>query len=363
MSFAPDMTEILARARADLRMGVPVVLTGAGTAVLVMAAETVSPARLADLRALGAETVLAITARRAATLKARPYDGDLARLRLPGDADLGWIRAVADPADDLDRPMKGPLQSVRDGDASLHRVALRLVKTAHLLPAALVTFLRDGPGFAALHGLTAIPAAAAAPLMAAASPLHPVAAARLPVEAAGAGRLHVYRPEDGSEEHYAFEIGQPRRDAPVLARLHSACFTGDVMGSLKCDCGPQLRGALMQMGAEGAGLLLYLNQEGRGIGLANKMRAYSLQDQGFDTVEANHRLGFEDDERDFRIGADLLRKLGFTRVRLMTNNPAKIAMMERHGLAVTERVPLKVGQTAQNRGYLETKAAKSGHLL
>jgi len=363
MSFAPDLTERLARARADLRMGVPVVLTGAGTAVMALAAETLSPARLADLRALGAETVLAITARRAETLKARPYDGDLARIRLPADADLGWILAVADPADDLARPMKGPLQSARDGDAALHRVALRLVKTAHLLPAALVTALEDGPGFAALHGLTAIPAAAAAPLMAAASPLHPVAAARLPVEAASAGKLHVYRPEDGSEEHYAFEIGQPSREAPVLARLHSACFTGDVMGSLKCDCGPQLRGALMQMGAEGAGVLLYLNQEGRGIGLANKMRAYSLQDQGFDTVEANHRLGFEDDERDFRIGSDLLRRLGFSQVRLMTNNPAKIAMMERNGIEVTERVPLKVGQTAQNRGYLATKAAKSGHLL
>ena len=149
----------------------------------------------------------------------------------------------------------------------------------------------------------------------------------------------------------------------MLARLHSACFTGDVLGSLKCDCGPQLRAALAQMGTEGAGVLLYLNQEGRGIGLANKMRAYSLQDQGFDTVEANHRLGFEDDERDFRIGADILRRMGFSAVRLLTNNPRKMAMMQGCGLTVTERVPLKVGQTAQNAAYLATKAAKSGHLL
>ncbi|MEM6897736.1 MAG: GTP cyclohydrolase II RibA, partial [Pseudomonadota bacterium] len=134
-------------------------------------------------------------------------------------------------------------------------------------------------------------------------------------------------------------------------------------GSLKCDCGPQLRGALAQMGEEGEGVLLYLNQEGRGIGLANKMRAYALQDQGFDTVEANHRLGFEDDERDFRIGSDILRNLGFKSVRLMTNNPAKIARMEEQGIAVAERVPLKVGQTSQNEGYLRTKAEKSGHLL
>jgi GTP cyclohydrolase II len=181
--------------------------------------------------------------------------------------------------------------------------------------------------------------------------------------ASQAGRVHIFRPEDGGEEHYAIEIGRPDRKEPVLARLHSACFTGDVLGSLKCDCGPQLHAALAQMGERGAGVLLYLNQEGRGIGLANKMRAYSLQDQGFDTVEANHRLGFEDDERDFRLGASLLRKLGFNSVRLLTNNPRKIAMMEANGITVAERVPLNVGQTDQNAAYLATKAAKSGHLL
>ena len=138
----------------------------------------------------------------------------------------------------------------------------------------------------------------------------------------------------------------------MLCRLHSACFTGDLLGSLKCDCGPQLHAALEQIGAEGSGVLLYLNQEGRGIGLANKMRAYALQDQGFDTVEANHRLGFEDDERDFRIGADILRSLGFRRVRLMTNNPKKVEMMRNCGLEVVERVPLKVGRTRFNADYL-----------
>jgi GTP cyclohydrolase II len=175
--------------------------------------------------------------------------------------------------------------------------------------------------------------------------------------------VHVFRPADGSEEHYAIEIGSPPRDKPVLARLHSACFTGDVIGSLKCDCGPQLNGALARMGAEGAGVLLYLNQEGRGIGLANKMRAYSLQDQGFDTVEANHRLGFEDDERDFRIGATILRRLGFSAVRLLTNNPRKVGMMQAAGVEVAERVPLMVGENPLNARYLATKAAKSGHLL
>ena len=344
-------------------MGVPVVLDTGSAAILALATETLSPARLADLRALEGAPVIAITARRADTLKARAYDGDLARVQLPEAAAPDWVRAVADPADDLRAPMKGPLISTREGDAILHRTALALTKSARLLPSAVCVDLPDGTDFAATHNLTRIDQRLAAPYLAERSPLHPVIDARLPLAVSEAGRLHVFRPEDGNEEHYAVEIGRPDRSQPVLVRLHSACFTGDVLGSLKCDCGPQLRGALAQMGAEGRGVLLYLNQEGRGIGLANKMRAYSLQDQGFDTVEANHRLGFEDDERDFRLGADILGSMGFRAVRLMTNNPAKIAMMEKTGITVTERVPLKVGHSEHNRGYLATKAAKSGHLL
>ena len=364
MSLIPDITELLARARADLRMGVPVVLVDdGGGGVVAAAAETLGPERLSDLRGLGDQPVVAITNRRAETLKARAYDGDLARVVIPGDADLAWVQAVADPSDDLDAPMKGPLMTQRSGNTNLHRIAIALAKTARLLPAAVVVPVEDGRAFAASHGLTCIDHARAAPHLADRSPLHEVVAARLPMEVSEAGRLHVFRPEDGGEEHYAIEIGRPDRSKPVLARLHSACFTGDLMGSLKCDCGPQLRGALAQMGDEGSGVLLYLNQEGRGIGLANKMRAYFLQDQGFDTVEANHRLGFEDDERDFRLGSDILKELGFKSVRLLTNNPNKIAMMERTGIAVTERVPLKVGENAHNRAYLATKAAKSGHML
>ena len=363
MSFSPDIVERLARARADLRMGVPIVLTGGGTALLVQAVETLSATRLTDLRALPGTPALVITARRAETLKARVYDTDIARLRLPADAGLDWLSGVANPDDDLRAPMKGPFSCFRDGPADLHRAAMRLVKSAQLLPAALVTPLDNAAPFALDHGLTAIPADLAAPHLTDTSPLHPVVHARLPMALAGAGRLHIFRPEDGGSEHYAIEIGHPPRDMPVLVRLHSACFTGDVLGSLKCDCGPQLHAALAQMGQEGAGLLLYLNQEGRGIGLANKMRAYSLQDQGFDTVQANHRLGFEDDERDFRIGSNILKEMGFSQVRLLTNNPRKIDMMENAGLRVTERVALKVGENTHNRAYLATKAAKSGHLL
>lgn len=362
MSLMPSTIELLARARVDLRMGLPVVLRADDEAALAISAETLTAARLADLRGLGAP-VLALTARRAETLKARAYDGDVARIILPEEADRRWIEALADPSDDLNTPMKGPLSSQREGSAGLHRLAIALVKSARLLPAAVLVPVADAANFALRHSLTSLSQAAAEPLLNKSSPLHPVAAARLPMDAAEAGRLHIYRPEDGNEEHYAIEIGRPDRSKPVLARLHSACFTGDVLGSLKCDCGPQLRGALAQMGTEGAGVLLYLNQEGRGIGLANKMRAYSLQDQGFDTVEANHRLGFEDDERDFRLGSDILRKMGFSEVRLLTNNPNKIAMMQNTGIKVAERVPLKVGENAFNRNYLATKAAKSGHML
>ena len=362
MSLLPTIPERLARARSDLRMGAGVVLCSESGSILVFAAEVMRPERLSDMRALGGLT-LTITSRRAETLKARAYDGDIARVEVPEDVRLGWIRAIADPADDLLHPMKGPLNCARDGDAHLHRTAINMVKEAQLLPAVLAVELADGAGFARKYDLSVIQASLANPFLESAARLSSVVHARLPMSASEAGRLHIFRPEDGSVEHYAIEIGRPDRASPVLARLHSACFTGDVLGSLKCDCGPQLHAALAEMGSEGHGVLLYLNQEGRGIGLANKMRAYSLQDQGFDTVEANHRLGFEDDERDFRIGAQILRKLGFGAVRLMTNNPAKIAKMQEQGIVVSERVPLRVGRTGVNAAYLDTKAAKSGHLL
>jgi GTP cyclohydrolase II len=363
MALGLTPQEKLARARADLRMGVAVALVGDGAGALVAAAEVATAARLDDLRRLG-PVDLALTARRAGTLKARAYDGNLARIILPDDSDLAWVRATADPSADLVFPMKGPFATRRGGDAGLHRAAIALAKQAHLLPAALVVAMERerALALAAENGLLAIEAASV-PAGLVPRRLAEAAAARVPLAISDARRVRVFRDLDGSEEHYAVEVGAPDRAAHVLCRLHSACFTGDLIGSQKCDCGPQLRAALAQIGAAGAGVLLYLNQEGRGIGLANKMRAYSLQDQGFDTVEANHRLGFEDDERDFRLGADILTAMGFRAVRLMTNNPAKVAMMETCGLTVSQRVPLKVGETAHNVGYLRTKAAKSGHLL
>ena len=356
MTLTLTITERVARALGDLRLGVPVRLTGGGPTQWIAGVEPLTEERLRELRRAGPLT-LVITARRAETLKARVYDGNVARIAVPADADAAWLRAVADPAIDLMTPMKGPFAVLRDGPADVARAAVQLMKAARMLPAVLT--VTEGEG---APDLTTLSLAELGPELLRLPDLHGVVAARLPMALAAVGRLHVFRPDDGGEEHFAIEVGQPDRARPVLARLHSACFTGDVLGSLKCDCGPQLHGALAQMEAEGAGVLVYLNQEGRGIGLANKIRAYALQDQGFDTVEANHRLGFEDDERDFRIGAQILRQMGFSSVRLLTNNPRKIDMLRACGLDVVERVPLHVGQNAQNQGYLATKALKSGHL-
>jgi len=326
MSLLPDINELLARARADLRMGVPVVLSDG---LVVLAVETLTAERFEDVRRLGPAPVVAITGWRAQTLKARAYDGDIARISLPEGATRTWVQSIADPAGDLDHPMKGPLMSLREGAAGPHRAAIALIKDARLLPAAISVEIEDPAGFAAAHNLTLVSMAAI--IKDGRPELLRTIHARLPMDVSDAGRLHIFRPDDGGEDHFAVEIGSPDRDAPVLTRLHSACFTGDVLGSA--------------------------------IGLANKMRAYSLQDQGFDTVEANHRLGFEDDERDFRIGAEILRGMGFSKIRLMTNNPRKVEMLSACGLDVVERVPLKVGETSHNRAYLATKAAKSGHLL
>jgi len=357
MFLDPTPAEHLARARSDLRSGLPIVLRRGGGAVLVAAPEVLPPERFAGLLAMGG-AFLAITHWRAETLKTPVYDGDLTRLALGPGMDLARLRAIVDPADDLRAPMKGPFRAVRDGDADLARAAIALLKSARLLPGALLVPVDHLP-----PALTVIDLDDPGLDLSADAAVTRVIAARLPMAAAGAGRLHIFRPDDGLEEHYAVEVAQVDRSAPVLTRLHSACFTGDVLGSLKCDCGPQLNGALAQMAEAGGGLLLYLNQEGRGIGLTNKMRAYSLQDQGFDTVEANHRLGFEDDERDFRIGARILRAMGVARVRLLTNNPRKVDMLTACGIDVVERVPLRAGENPLNAAYLRTKAAKSGHLL
>ena len=166
----------------------------------------------------------------------------------------------------------------------------------------------------------------------------------------------------GGPEHLALLIGDPYGTTP-LVRLHSSCLTGDLLGSLKCDCGDQLHAALHAIAESGGGILLYLQQEGRGIGLINKLRAYALQDQGFDTVDANLRLGFEIDEREFALAANMLKALGFGTIRLLTNNPAKVTGLEAEGITVSERLPLKAGEGAHNEAYLRTKRDRTGHML
>ena len=194
----------------------------------------------------------------------------------------------------------------------------------------------------------------------AAAGVHRVASAPLPTEY-GQFRIYVY--EKGTETHVALVRGEVANGDAVLTRIHSTCLTGDVFHSARCDCGEQLETALRRIAAGGRGVVVYLNQEGRGIGLANKIRAYTLQDEGYDTVEANVRLGFEPDLRDYAIGVQILRDLGVRSIRLLSNNPRKLASVTKHGLAVVEMVPLEVDASEMSLRYLRTKKEKLGHRL
>lgn len=176
-------------------------------------------------------------------------------------------------------------------------------------------------------------------------------------------QLHAFVEHSTGKEHLALVLGNVSNGLPVLARVHSECLTGDALFSQRCDCGPQLQAALQSIAKEGRGVLLYLRQEGRGIGLLNKIRAYQLQQEGADTVEANHHLGFEADLRNYNICLPMLRHLQIQSLRLMTNNPRKIAALEQHGIQVSERVPLIIQANPHNQYYLNTKASKLGHLL
>lgn len=189
-----------------------------------------------------------------------------------------------------------------------------------------------------------------------------VASSRLPTKF-GEFLIHAFQDSDTGKEHVALSVGPVDDGQPVLIRIHSECLTGDGFASLRCDCGPQLEAAMCQIAKLGRGVILYLRQEGRGIGLVNKIRAYALQDAGADTVEANEQLGFGADLREYSMCSDMLRHLGIKQVRLLTNNPKKIDALETVGIDVVERVPLIVPTNPHNEGYMETKSVKMGHML
>jgi GTP cyclohydrolase II len=261
--------------------------------------------------------------------------------------------AVADPGRDLDRGPLGPLHPVPCNCAETARAALILARSAGLLPALWVVEAGASP-----FGVSAEDIARENRQ----PEVEIVARARLPLEDMPDTQIVAFRASDDGQEHVALVVGAFGGKAP-LVRLHSECLTGDVFGSLKCDCGPQLKEALRILGQAGGGVLLYLRQEGRGIGLANKLRAYSLQDRGLDTVDANARLGFADDERDYGHAAAMLRSLGVAEVRLLTNNPNKVAGLEEAGIGVAERVPHHMPANPHNADYLAAKRKKSGHLI
>ncbi len=338
------------RALAEIRAGRPVALRGADP-VLALSVEALdgdAAAALAALAGTGARLVL-----------------PAARLRRLGLADRSEAGAVALPAIDpvrietlalrLDGRIDAPVAPASAGDEA----ALALMALAQVLPAVLVV-----PGEAAPSGTLAVGAAsvAAYPGRQAAS-LRPVSRAPVPLASAPDSEFVVFRGGEGLRDQVAVVIGRPDLSRPVAVRLHSACLTGDLFGSLKCDCGDQLRGTAGWMAQNGGGIVLYLDQEGRGNGLANKIRAYDLQARGLDTYEADEALGFGLDQRRFDFAAAMLKALGVTSVRLLSNNPEKAASLEAAGLTVVETQRALGRITPENIRYLTAKRDRAGHAL
>lgn len=340
-----------ARAIDALRRGWPIRIAHDNQIIRVAAIETAVTIQ-------GASSLL-LSASRAATLKLvnqrAAANTDLpVRIAVPADLDMGMALAIADPTLDLLYPMKGPFLAQAVTDTTPCVAAMELARLAGLLPAFLVLDVD-----ASTDDMVA-PADVAA--FDDSDNLQIAARANLPVAVNAHTEIVAFRSLADSTDHVALVIGK-RDGSPPIVRLHSECLTGDVLGSLKCDCGPQLHEALHQISDAQWGILLYLRQEGRGIGLINKLRAYVLQDQGFDTVDANVRLGFAIDARDFSVAARMLDLLGVATVRLLTNNPEKVAGLEAEGIVVCERLPLKIVSNPHNTRYLDTKRDRTGHAL
>lgn len=355
MSKAPSDRGARRAARAidALRRGWPLRVSGAGGTLDLIAVESARDAALAGF----ASSDVLISGERAVTLKLtnqRPA-ATPGPVRIAGAAEsVAAALAIADPALDLANPLKGPFRTVATGGEAAAAAAMTMARHTGLLPAF---FVRDAAGEAETECSAGDVAALLDPAR-----LEIAARARLPVEASETAEIVAFRSPEEASDHVALVIGKRDGNPPVV-RLHSECLTGDVLGSLKCDCGPQLHAALHAMADAPWGVLLYLRQEGRGIGLVNKLRAYALQDQGYDTVDANLRLGFPVEARDFAIAARMLDLLHVPRIRLMTNNPEKVARLEKEGVEVVERLPLALPANPHNEHYLATKRDRTGHQL
>ena len=364
--FSNELTAI--RQISDLRFGIPVILGNNNTYGMIVAIETLNEETFQKIleynNSSDLEPYLAITKNRANFLKARVYDGNIARLKLSTPISFNWIKSTADPSEDSEYPLKGPYFSLREGNSNISKVAINFCKKAQLLPALLIVPINS-------KQLTELKKAGFIyqkisknfDTKRSSDNLSLISSGRVPIPGGLNSKVSVFRDLNSLIEHYAIEIGCLDLSQPILTRLHSACFTGDILHSLKCDCGEQLSATINKIQIEKSGVIIYLNQEGRGIGLANKMRAYKLQDSGLDTFEANQRLGFNDDERDLSIGSRILKKIGINQIKLLTNNPSKITAFENSGIKVVKRLPILSKETKENKLYIKTKKDKSGHFF
>ena len=357
------------RASAELRRGGYVMLRlNNGEAALFRGAEFADSADINFLsRLAGSGPLLVLTANRVKSLqRSLRQDWPAATIALAAHHyervfDLAFGQTHLD--DDVG------LSLIAEQRGSLADHATKLLRNAKLLPAALMARLpfRDiatQDRFAQEHNILALDARDLKSYPHQPGAVMRIAArARVPLAVVEDAEVVMFRAEIGSEDHFAVLIGNGADLSPPLVRLHSQCITGDVLGSLKCDCGEQLQAAMKLMAENGGGVLIYLAQEGRDIGLLNKMRAYALQDNGLDTVDANHTLGFDTDERVFLPAARILDALGISRLRLITNNPDKITQLEQCGIKVEERVPLILASNPHNEDYLATKKNRTGHMI
>jgi GTP cyclohydrolase II len=351
---APGQVEV-ERGLAEFRGGRPVRVTTSGESIVALPVDGLDTRRLTAFKAFAAPALprLVISARRA---RALGFDGsEPVAIPLSGSEDIETIETLV-----ADVEARRPLEAESAGAPA--RAAITLAKFAQRLPALLVaqagagTALADPP-------LVAVEGDAIARFRRRVLQSLTIASeAQVPLHGGHSTRFVVFRDAIGGSS-VAVVVGTPDFSKPVPVRLHSACLTGDVFGSRRCDCGDQLKLALARLDEAGGGVILYLEQEGRGVGLVNKMRAYQLQDDGLDTVDANTTLGFDDDERDYGVAARMLEMLGCTRVRLLTNNPAKLDSLSTAGIEVTGRLPLYTPINADNRRYLTAKLKRAGHRL